>query len=135
MYTYYETIDEHVLVDIYKYEEQQLSKFKSEFDSLCLNISKLHGWNYTACIQRWTDTTFAMWGNHPFDGYSAMLQVDFTDNIGNLVEIDESVCSFFEYITYVAFHPFKRKYRVFQNEELESIRKEIKQFVCSYEKY
>lgn len=134
MDTYYKTIDEHVLVDIHKYEEQQLAKFKSEFDSLCLNISKLHGWNYTACIQRWTDTT-TKWGNHPFDGYRAMLQIDFTDNTGNLIEIDESFCSFFEYITCITFYPFRRKYNVFQNEELESIRTEIKQFVCSLEKY
>lgn len=131
MYTTYREIDEYVLADIQKYEELQLSKFKSEFDSLCLSISKLHDWNYTACVHRWIDTADKR-GDYPLDGYTATLQIDFTDNIGNMVEIDESVCSFFENITYITFSSIHQRYRVFQNEQLETIRTEIKQFICKF---
>ena len=58
-----------------------------------------------------------------------MLQVDFADSNGNLIEIDETICSFFENITFISFIPLLRKYRVFQNEILRDIRKEIEHFV------
>ena len=132
MYSYFKVIDEHVLADIYEYEEQQLLRFQSEFDSVCLNISKLQGWNYVVSIQRWTDIADKCTGK-PLDGYTATLQIDFIDNNGNVVELDEKICSFFENITFIAFDPIKRKYRVFQNEELANIRTEIKQFICSFE--
>ena len=132
MYTYFNAIDERVLSVIYEYEEQQLLRFKSEFDSLCLSISKLHGWNYSVCIHRWTDTA-DKWVYRPIDGYTATLQIDFTDNNGNVIELDESVCSFFENITFIAFDSIKQKYRVFQNEELVDIRIAIKQFIYSLE--
>jgi hypothetical protein len=132
MYSYFKTIDEHVLAVVYEYEEKQLLKFKSEFDSLCLSISKLHGWNYVISIHRWTDIADKC-VNKPFDGYTATLQIDFIDNIGNVVEFDENICSFFENITFITFVPIRRKYRVFQNEELASIRTEMNQFIRSFE--
>ena len=132
MYTNYQEIDEYVLADIHKHEELQLSKFKNEFDSLCLSISKQYGWNYTACVHRWIDTV-DKWGDYPLDGYTATLQIDFTDSIGNMIEIDESICSFFENITHITFNPINQMYRVFQNKQLETIRAEIKQFVCKFE--
>lgn len=131
---YYYEIDEDLLTDIQKYEEQQLSKFKSEFDSLCLSISKLYNWNYTVCVNRWMDTT-AKWRNKKLAGYTAILQIDFTDTNGNLIEIDESICSFFENITFISYNPIRRKYRVFQNEKLEDIREEIRRFSRNLEKF
>lgn len=133
MYAYFNVIDEHLLSVIYEYEEQQLLRFKSEFDSLCLSMSKLYGWNYTICINRWMDTA-DKWVNRPLDGYTATLQIDFTDNNGNLIELDESYSTFFENITFIVFDPIRRKYRVFQNEELENIRAEIKQFIRRFAK-
>ena len=104
MYRYYSEIDNFVLAGIQKYENQQLSKFQHEFERLCLSISHLHGWNYTAGVHRWIDTADTWRGRH-FDGYTATLQVDFTDPDGNLIEIDENVCSFFENITFISFDP------------------------------
>lgn len=127
MYSFYRKIDEYALACVQEYEEFQLSKFKNEFDDVCLEISNLHGWNYTACVYRWIDKAYRL-GNHPFDGYTATLQVDFTDGAGNVIEIDEYVCSFFENITHIAFHPSSRKYKVFQNEHLDLIRTDIQKF-------
>ena len=128
MYESHYEIDAHMLADIQEYEDEQLSKFKNEFDCLCLGICKLYNWNYTACVHRWIDAA-DKWQNRHLDGYTATLQIDFTDNNGNLVEIDENICSFFENITFISFNPIRQKYRVFQNEELEDIRTEIKQFI------
>ena len=121
-----------MLAAVYEYEEQQLLRFKSEFDSLCLSISKLHGWNCVINIHRWTDIA-DKYVDKLFDGYTATLQIDFIDNNGNVVELDEYICSFFENITFITFDPIKQKYRVFQNEELANIRTAMKQFICSFE--
>ena len=128
MYRYYSEIDASVLAGIQEYENQQLSKFRREFDRLCLSISRLHGWNYTAGVHRWIDTADT-WRGRQLDGYTATLQVDFTGPDGNLIEIDENVCSFFENITFISFDPILRKYRVFQNEVLGEIQREIDGFV------
>lgn len=133
MVTYFKTIDKHLLAVFYEYEDQQLLKFKREFDRLCSSISKLHGWNYTVRIERWIDNT-GNWIKRPLDGYTAMLQVDLTDNNGNLIEMDEDLSTFFETITYIVFDPIRRKYRVFQNEKLVDIRMEIKRFFNNLEK-
>ena len=128
MYRYYYEMGESVLADIQEYENQQLLRFRSEFDRLCVSISNLHGWNYTVSIHRWIDKT-DKWSSKQFDGYTATLHVDFTDSVGNLIEVDENICSFFENITFVSFNPILQKYRVFQNEILGDIRKEIERFV------
>ena len=130
MYHYYCEMDESILADIQRYEDQQLAKFQREFGSLCSSASNSHGWNYTVSIHRWIDTTDKL-RSSPFDGYTATLQVDFADSNGNLIEFDETICSFFENITFISFIPLLRKYRVFQNEILRDIRKEIESFVQS----
>ena len=134
MYHYYCEMDESILADIQRYENQQLAKFQREFGSLCLSVSISHGWNYTVSIHRWIDTTDKL-RSSPFDGYTATLQVDFADSNGNLIEIDEAICSFFENITFISFIPLLREYRVFQNEVLGDIRKEIKFFAQSLDKF
>lgn len=134
MYRYYYEIDESVLTDIQEYEDHQLSKFQSEFNHLCLSISNLYGWNYTIRVHRWIDTA-DKWRNKQFDGYTATLQVDFTDTNGNLIEIDEYICSFFQNITFISFNPIRQKYRVFQNETLKDIRTEIGRFIRNLEKF
>ena len=134
MYHYYCEMDESILADIQRYENQQLAKFQREFGSLCLSVSNSHGWNYTVSIHRWIDTTDKL-RSSPFDGYTATLQVDFADSNGNLIEIDEAICSFFENITFNSFIPLLREYRVFQNEVLGDIRKEIKFFAQSLDKF
>ena len=134
MYHYYCEMDESILADIQRYENQQLAKFQREFGSLCLSVSNSHGWNYTVSIHRWIDTTDKL-RSSTFDGYTATLQVDFADSNGNLIEIDEAICSFFENITFISFIPLLREYRVFQNEVLGDIRKEIKFFAQSLDKF
>ena len=134
MYHYYCEMVESILADIQRYENQQLAKFQREFGSLCLSVSNSHGWNYTVSIHRWIDTTDKL-RSSPFDGYTATLQVDFADSNGNLIEIDEAICSFFENITFISFIPLLREYRVFQNEVLGDIRKEIKFFAQSLDKF
>lgn len=134
MYHYYCEMDESILADIQRYENQQLAKFQREFGSLCLSVSNSHGWNYTVSIHRWIDTVNKL-RSSPFDGYTATLQVDFADSNGDLIEIDETVCSFFENITFISFIPLLRKYRVFQNEVLGDIRKEIKLFAQRLDKF
>ena len=132
MYKFYRKIDENTLMGIQKYEGLQLAKFKAELDSLCIGVSKSHGWNYAAHVERWIDMS-CKWNRLPLDGYTATLQIDFTDSFGNMVEIDENVCSFFENITSISFNIFRQKYRVFQNEQLESIRTEVRQFIYNLE--
>lgn len=127
VYKNYTEIDEHALACIHEYEDQLLSKFKIEFDCLCSRLSKLYGWNYTICIHRWIDTTSKL-RNKQFDGYTATLQIDFTDINGNLIEIDENICSFFENVTFISFNPIRQKYKIFRNEKLEDIRKELRGF-------
>ena len=134
MYHYYCEMDESILADIQRYENQQLARFQRAFGSLCLSVSNSHGWNYTVSIHRWIDTTDKL-RSSPFDGYTATLQVDFADSNGNLIEIDEAICSFFENITFISFIPLLREYRVFQNEVLGDIRKEIKFFAQSLDKF
>ena len=131
MYKYFQEIDEHVLACIQEYEDQQLSKFKSEFEHLCSCISGLNSWNYSIIAHRWMDTS-DKWRNKQFDGYTATLQVDFSDADGNLIELDEYVGSFFENITFISFDPFRHTYRVFQNEKLENIRAEIIRFIRNF---
>ena len=134
MYHYYCEMDESILADIQRYENQQLAKFQREFGSLCLSVSNSHDWKYTVSIHRWIDITDKL-RSGPFDGYTATLQVDFVDSNGNLIEIDEAICSFFENITFISFIPILREYRVFQNEVLGDIRKEIKLFAQSLDKF
>ena len=134
MYKYYQQINEDVLSDIKKYEDQQLSEFKTEFDHLCSSIANLYGWNYDINVCRWIDTTYNL-KNKPFDGYTATLQIDFTDANGNLVEIDENVLTFFENITYISFNLFRQKYKVFQCEKLVNIRKDIRRLISSLRKH
>ena len=133
MYRYYHEIDESVFAGIQEYENRQLSKFQGEFDRLCLSISDLYGWNYTVGVQRWIDAT-NKWKSKQFDGYTATLQVDFMDSEGKPIEVDENVCSFFENITFISYHPILQKYKVFQNDALGSIRKEIERFVQQFER-
>ena len=102
MYHYYCEMDESILADVQRYEDQQLAKFQREFGPLCLSASNSHGWNYTVSIHRWFDITDKL-RSSPFDGYTATLQVDFADSNGNLIEIDETICSFFENITFISF--------------------------------
>ena len=128
MYRYYSEIDESVLAAIQEYEDLQLSKFQNEFNCICLGISDLYGWNYAAGVHRWIDAADKCRGRQ-FDGYTATLQVDFADSDGNLIEIDENICSFVENITFISFDPILQRYRVFQNEVLKDIRKEIERFV------
>lgn len=134
MFHYYREIDEEMFTDIQKYEEQQFSKFRKDFDGLCSGISELYGWNYSVDLQRWMDPVCKR-RNKPLDGYTATLQIDFTDSGGKLIEIDENVATFFENITYISYIPIRRKYRVFQNELLEDIRAEIMEFIHGLEKF
>ena len=134
MYTTYRQIGQDVLTGIHKYEDKQLSKFKSEFECLCVTISKLYNWNYDICVHRWIDTV-DKWRNKQLDGYTATLQIDFKDTNGNFVEIDENVCSFFENITYVSFNPIRLEYRIYQNDKLECIRSELRRFIRNLEKF
>lgn len=128
MQTYYKNIDRSALLAIYKFEWEQLSNFKNEFDGACFDISKAHGWNYNVYISRKMDKACRL-TRKPFDGYTSALQVDFTDNDGNLIELEnEDVLNFFENITVISFDIFKRKFKVSQ-EELTEIKKEIKEFI------
>ena len=133
MKTYYKKIDDCALSDIYEFEEEQLSKFKDEFDEVCSVISKAHGWNYRAYISRYVDKTHRM-TRKPFDGYTAILQADFTDGDGELVELEnEDVLNFFGYITIISFDIFKRKFEVSQERPTE-LRSEIRRFVEDFGK-
>lgn len=129
MYIKVKMINESVLAAIYEYEEQQLKIFRNKFDSLYLNILKSYGWNYRINIQRWIDDYFKRYIQ--LDGYTAMLQIDFIDDNDKIIEVDENVCSFFETITYIRFYPIRRKYEIFQKEELVELPKDIKRFLYS----
>lgn len=66
MYKFYRKIDENTLMGIQKYEGLQLAKFKAELDSLCIGVSKSHGWNYAAHVDRWIDMS-CKWNRLPLD--------------------------------------------------------------------
>ena len=133
MYTIYKQIDNCVLSDIQKYEEFQLLNFKNDFESSCSKICKIYNWHYTICIDRWEDISVKWKKSILYDGYTATLQIDFMNKSGDLIEIDERRCSFFENITFISYNPFFRKYRVFQNEKLKIIRAELNQFISNFE--
>lgn len=128
MYTILDTIDEHAIDIIVKYEEQQFQNIKYEYEDICAIIAERNGWKYSICVHHWIDRVNRS-AQKPMDGYTATLQIDFTDNFGKLIEIDEDICSFFENITFIQFDLIRQKYRVFQNEEMSIIRGEMNQFV------
>jgi len=128
MYKYYSRINEQALLDIQKNEDLQLSRFRKEIDAQCLSISKFLDCNYTVCLHRWIDSKLR-WKKTQFDGYAAMVQIDFKNINGDTVVLDESVCSFFENLTFISYNPFLRRYRVFQNEKLNIIREEVNQLM------
>lgn len=129
----FKSINDAVMQEIYAYEEQKKLKFEQEFDALCAHISKKYGWTYTIQFYHWIDN-FCRIKSKPFDGYTATVQIDFKDAVGEPVEIDESIASFFENITRISYVPIIRKYRVFQNEDFAKIRAEIHRFTDSLEK-
>jgi hypothetical protein len=88
---------------------------------------------YTIFIDRWIDKSHP-WKSKPFDGYTATLQIDFIDASGKVVEFDENTCSFFENITFVSFNPILKRYKIFQNKKLESIRAEVERCVRDLKK-
>lgn len=73
---------------------------------------------------RWIDEAIR-WHRKEYDGYTALIQVDFLDDENSVIEIDEFVCSVFLVISYIAYFPLKRKYRVSQSDNLDELWDEI----------
>lgn len=135
MYSNYKRIDLEVAEAITAYEESQFEKFKKRISELDMRSIYARRWNFKIKVYRWYDN----YGKRAFkrkeyDGYTAMLQIDFMeDDSGRIVEIDESVCSFFENITYISFDSIRRKYTVFQNDSMEALWREVSEFVLGLE--
>ena len=124
------TIDKSVLTAIYEFEEYQLNRLKKEIGGLIAETLKLRQLNCIISIYRWTDSN-ARSSLKPYDGYSSIIQIDFRDVDGKVIEFDESICSYFEHITFIQFMPIRRKYRIFQNERFDNLQEDIKKFITS----
>ena len=102
-----------------------LNTFEKEFLNTYSKLLLNHNIHSEIHLHRWIDTT-SRWFQKENDGYSAMIQVDLLDEDNSIIEVDESVCSFFLDITYIAYFPIKRKYRVFQADDLGELWDEIR---------
>ena len=135
MYSNYKRIDLEVAEAITAYEESQFEKFKKRISELDMRSIYARRWNFKIKVYRWYDNYGKrVFKRKEYDGYTAMLQIDFMeDDSGRIVEIDESVCSFFENITYISFDSIRRKYTVFQNDSMEALWREVSEFVLGLE--
>ena len=123
------TIDLYKKEQIYKYENEQLSKFKNDFAENLKRVLDAYGWSCNMRIERWIDRD-TMIVNKPFDGYNSIIQVDFIDKNGEIIEIDENPATFFEYLISISFNLITRKYTVFQNDNLSEIWEDIRLFIA-----
>lgn len=124
MIYYYKNIEATDLHKIYEYEKKQYNLFKEKLELVYGNILKQFGIHCEIHIRRWTDNIT----NIPYkyyDGYTAMLQIDFFDCNNSIIELDENVFSFFEDITYISYNLFKRKYKIYQANELQELWSEV----------
>ena len=69
----------------------------------------------------------------PYDGYSAMLQLDILRNEHLIVEIDEDVASFFFYTTHIWYNPLSGKYRIFLSDVTESLFNDLKMYIKKHD--
>lgn len=128
MVTYYKIINNNTLNELHMCENALLDNFKKSFLNIyseCLLKHKIHS---EIRLYRWTDSA-SRWLKKENDGYSAMIQFDLLNSDNSIIELDESVCSCFSTITYVAFSPIKRKYRVYQADDLGELWDEIKHLI------
>ncbi|MBR0541460.1 MAG: hypothetical protein IJK26_04555 [Clostridia bacterium] len=123
MYAYVKDVDNHLMKSITEFEETQLVYIKEYLIDICPKLITSNCF-YDASIVRWIDKKNRC-KNKTFDGYTAMIQIDFYDEKKNLIIVDETICSIFDNILYIAFIPIARKYRIFKNEDLNDLKNEI----------
>ena len=128
MVNYYKKIDSTDLCKIYEYEMKQLNVFKEILESEYGNILRQFKIHCAVHISRWTDTTSKI-PYRNYDGYTSMLQIDFLDCNGSIIELDENVFSFFENITYISYNLLRRKYRIYQTDALQELWEEVKRAI------
>lgn len=128
MIVFYRTINNSTLDKLHMFENVLLDNFKKEFLNTYSEFLLKHKIHSEIRLYRWTDTA-SRWLRKKNDGYSAMIQVDLLNDDNSIIELDESVCSCFSTITYVAFSPIRRKYRVFQADDLGELWDEIRHLI------
>lgn len=128
MISFYRTKNNSTLDELHMCENVLLENFKKEFLSTYSEFLLEHKIHSEIRLYRWTDTA-TRWLRKENDGYSAMIQVDLLNDDNSKVELDESVCSCFLIITYVAFYPIRRRYRVFQADDLGELWDEIRHLI------
>lgn len=128
MIIFYKTINNSTLDELHMRENVLLNNFKKEFLSTYSEFLLKHKIHSEIRLYRWTDTA-SRWLRKENDGYSAMIQVDLLNSDKSIIELDESACSCFLTITYVAFSPIRRKYRVFQADDLGELWDEIRHLI------
>lgn len=126
MYTRFKTIDESVLANLYKYEEQQVKRFEKEFNKLYSHILKQYGWNYKISIERNIDNE-DKWIHK--ERYNAMMFFAIVDSNGKTVGNIKNYGFFSEMITSIKFDLIRQKYRVVKNKEFMDIEKEVEKFL------
>lgn len=128
MVNYYKKIDTTDLCKIYEYEMKQFHIFKEKLESEYGNILKQFKIHCTVHISRWTDAIGKMPFIH-YDGYTSMLQIDFLNCNNSIIELDENVFSFFENITYISYNLLRRRYKIYQTDELQELWVEVKRAI------
>lgn len=128
MTIFYSKINNSTLEELHMRENVLLNNFKNEFLSTYSEFLLKHKIHCEIRLYRWIDTD-SRWLRKENDGYSAMIQVDLLNNDNSMLVLDESVCSCFFIITYVAYFPLKRKYRVFQADDLDELWDETKHLI------
>ena len=135
MIHYCNKIDADDLQKIYEYEMMQFDYIKRKFETEYADTLEQLGVRWTIYVSRWTDNTTKLKLLHQnHDGYNAMLCIDLFDHKNSIIEIDENIFSFFEEITCIYYFLIRRKYRIYQADELNELWTEVRQAVGMLEK-
>ena len=133
MITYSKIMDINYIHAIQENENNIYYAFQDSFKVLYSNILLKYDIHYNITLHRWTDT-YAKWPKKKYDGYNTLLEIDFLNNKNSIIELDENICSFFENITTIYYMPFRRKYRIYQTNNLTVLWEEIKNSITMLEK-
>ena len=133
MITYSKIMDINYIHAIQEHENNIYYAFQDSFKVLYSNILLKYDIHYNITLHRWTDT-YVKWPKKKYDGYNTLLEIDFLNNKNSIIELDENICSFFKNITTIYYMPFRRKYRIYQTNNLTALWEEIKNSITMLEK-
>ena len=127
--TYFTQITPTVLAQIRQFEESVKLRFSQKLDRYYrLYLAQL-GIRYSLEIVHWsTGEHGKLWrflhGTHPYDGDAGMLEIKFYDRQGTVLDLDGRF-EFSDYLTIIAYHPYRKKYSLYTNDPEDALWKDI----------